>query len=92
VFVSTFLWPISAYKRVKIEIATAVERMTECLQNTEPYIIDDVVSSARNAAKVPPSGAKADEALHPVSAETSNGQALAARTPSKRHQRARFCE
>ena len=70
VFVSTFLWPISAYKRVKIEIATAVERMTECLQNTEPYIIDDVVPLARSAAKGPPSGAKADEPVRPVSAET----------------------
>lgn len=42
VFVSSYLWPISAYKRVKIEIASAVKRITESLQRTEPYTVNDV--------------------------------------------------
>jgi hypothetical protein len=49
--VSSFLWPVSAYKRAKIEIATSVKRITECLQRTEPYFVDDTVLTARGAAK-----------------------------------------
>jgi hypothetical protein len=40
VFVSSFLWPISAYKRVRIEIAASVKRIAECLLRTEPYFVN----------------------------------------------------
>jgi len=37
VIVSSYLWPISAYKRAKIEIASAVKKITKCLEFTDPF-------------------------------------------------------
>jgi hypothetical protein len=50
VFVSSYLWPISAYKRVRIEIATSVKRITECLLRTEPYIVNIETMMTDNSA------------------------------------------
>jgi hypothetical protein len=59
--VSSFLWPISAYKRAKIEIATSVKRITECLQRTEPYFVDHMVPATKIPANRSFSGGSASE-------------------------------
>jgi hypothetical protein len=73
VFVSSFLWPISAYKRAQIEIATSVKRITQCLLCTEPYFIGGRTSST--AASRAPSSDSVREvaavAIAPVSARSS---------------------
>ena len=50
VFASSYLWPISAYKRVRIEIAASVKRITQCLLLTEPYFINVTANSTINTA------------------------------------------
>jgi hypothetical protein len=56
VIVSSYLWPISAYKRAKIEIASAVKQLTECLLLTEPYFINDSIPAGSSSVTAVPSG------------------------------------
>lgn len=71
VFVSSYLWPISAYKRVKIEIASAVKRITESLQRTEPYTVNNV--QRKNASSDgPSSGSESPTAMKHASSTTTN--------------------
>ena len=80
VIVSSYLWPISAYKRAKIEIATAVKKITECLLLTEPFFINSdstAPSKASNAAPNLLSVGRNDDAAASISSVASATAQLA---------------